>query len=740
MKKYRNAVETDDFSESNAGVKKGNSFNVLWSNIQVLLPALFSRVPEPEVERIHKDSDPVGQLAAEIAERCVSYSFRSQSDRLRYQIRQCVLDRLLVGRGQGHLQYKTEFQEAKDENGEPLIDEANEAIKTPKPNTERVEFNHSYFTDYLESPARNQYEVRWRAFKFYKTRAELVSELGAELGNAVALGQDEGGKKKEQDGTEFLQQAEIWAIQDLDSKQYLWISEGYKDAPLKQLDDPYKLENFWCCPIPLVATTTSESTIPTADYVIYEGLADELNYISKRLRAMVECVKMVGAVAEAFSKDVKKITKLADGEAWPMPNWGGFVEKGGFKGIIDWLPFDQCVAAIPVLSNRWMEVKGMIDEITSMPDIVRGSSDPNDPVYSQQQKSHWTVIKLVDKQEDVQRFCAEIARKYGELIFEPGLFSDETIYLMGGVAQMSPKKQQMAPAALQLLRDDRLRTFRIGIATDSTIAIDQGEQMARWTEYLGAVQSIIGEVEQISQYRPELMLPMVESAKGAVRVLRAGKAIQGAWDKAFDDIMAHDQQAAEQAAQTPPPPDYEMLKIQNEQAKIQASATDSQIKGAELQFNQWEKTQRLQLDAEKIQGDIQVRTEANQIANAANMSKAQIDQLTANIELFSQQFEQKMAEQQLQLKVVEQAHLAKEDQIATMKIVSDHMAAIAQERTAADASSASKTAAPPVHVNTGTVHIGGADTEEEIVAAKDPVTGVWRGRKRKIPSSEAQPA
>ena len=41
-------------------------YNALWSNVQILTPAVFGRCPVPIAERRFKDKDPVGRGAAQI--------------------------------------------------------------------------------------------------------------------------------------------------------------------------------------------------------------------------------------------------------------------------------------------------------------------------------------------------------------------------------------------------------------------------------------------------------------------------------------------------------------------------------------------------------------------------------------------------------------------------------------------------------------------------------------------------
>jgi hypothetical protein len=750
VRKYKNAKNVA-LTDQSGVVPLGEMFNVLWANVEVLMPALYSRMPKVVAERVFKDQDPVGRFAAEIAERATHYQLLSQQDRFNYAVSAAVQDRLLPGRGQVWLQYKAAFEDMVDSNGKQMLDQAGQPVKKPKPNSEKVEICPVYWMDYLESIARNQYEIRWRCKDIYMTRQELVAEFG-EIGKKVKLEVGGDNKKKRNDNeADSKKQALIHVIYDLTSKRVIWISPGYQAAPLKVLDDPYKLKDFWCCPVPLLATTTTDSTYPTADYVIYEALAEEMNYTLKRLSAMVDCVRLVGAMASAYEKDIKNMIKLPDGGLFPIDNWGAFAEKGGLKGNVDWMPFDQCVASIPVLSQRVMEIKAQIDEITSMPDIVRGSSDPNDPVYTQQQKSHWTVIKLVKKQQEVQRFCREIISKMAELIFEPGFFADETIWLMAGIGQLPPDKQELFAPALQLLRDDRLRTFRVDIETDSTIAIDEDQIMARWMQYLEAVQNIFSGLQNISQFRPELMKPMIESALGAVRTLRTGRAVEGSWEKALEEIEATDKQMRENPP--PPPPDYEAMKAQNEQAKtqvaqmqaqneqmagqmeIQKAQAEFQLKQSEQQFSQFIEQQKLglenskiQIDSQKIQMDYELGSQKLQIEASKTMSADEIEKLYSQLEVFKQQFTQQLETSRLEFdkqakmlemqeKLMEEKRLDKQDNLEIQRMFLEHTASLKAAELSAKEEKASKKPEPAAQLPVINVHVGGG--KKKITKGKD---------------------
>jgi hypothetical protein len=682
IKDYSNSDALTPTSSS-SGTPTRLMFNTLWSNVQIQKPLLYCRMPKIVVERRFKDSDPVGRLASQIAERATSFMLSTQQDRFNYSVRAAVEDRLLVGRGQVWLRYDTEYQEAVDETGQPILDENGQPVKIPKPNTEKVVVEHINWKNYYESPARNQFEIRWRAREVYMTRDKLVSRF-ADKGKKVSLDGD--AKKDTAEGKDFLRQARVYEICDEETKTNIWISPGYKAEPLDERPDPLKLKDFWPCPVPLLATTTTNSQWPTPDYVIYESLAKEADYVTKRISSLVECIRLVGATAKQFNQDIKNMRGLEDGNLWPIENWNKFVEKGGFDGVIDWLPFEKAVAAIqPLLAYR-DDILNKIDLITGIPDHARGYTNPNETATAQQAKSRWVTVKAQEKQADVQRFCREIVSKMAEIIFEPGLFADETIALMCGAAQMPPDDQQNYYAALQLLRDDRLRTFRVDIETDSTIAIDEDSEKEAALEYMGALNQMIANVQNVQQFRPELMGPMVESAKAAVRNFRAGRNLEGAWDQAWQQIEDADKAARENPP--PPPPDYEGQKVQNQAEEIR-------LKGEMNQFTQWLESQKFGLDQWFKQQEIAIKGGDITNKQMAVQAKSQIEMMEHELKLFNERFAQAMDQKRFQLETVETMLSEKEKLLEEERL---RRTEITEEAKVAETK---KSKAPSVHVNFG---------------------------------------
>jgi hypothetical protein len=48
-------------------------FNILWSNVQTLSPAIYASTPKPNIDRRFQDDDDLGRYSALVLERSVSY-------------------------------------------------------------------------------------------------------------------------------------------------------------------------------------------------------------------------------------------------------------------------------------------------------------------------------------------------------------------------------------------------------------------------------------------------------------------------------------------------------------------------------------------------------------------------------------------------------------------------------------------------------------------------------------------
>ena len=95
--------------EQRASREADTKFNILWSNVNTLVPACYSRVPQPDVGQRFGDHDPQGRVASLILERALTFEIEHYSD-YRATMRESVLDRFLPGRGTAWARYEPHFK------------------------------------------------------------------------------------------------------------------------------------------------------------------------------------------------------------------------------------------------------------------------------------------------------------------------------------------------------------------------------------------------------------------------------------------------------------------------------------------------------------------------------------------------------------------------------------------------------------------------------------------------------
>src|SRR3990167_7476358 len=86
---------------------KSKRFNILWSNTETPRPALFAKLPKPQVSRRYRDNDPIGRQAAMVLERALEYHIDAYD--FGDVVRSVVEDYLLPGRAVARVVYEPSY-------------------------------------------------------------------------------------------------------------------------------------------------------------------------------------------------------------------------------------------------------------------------------------------------------------------------------------------------------------------------------------------------------------------------------------------------------------------------------------------------------------------------------------------------------------------------------------------------------------------------------------------------------
>jgi hypothetical protein len=365
-------------------------------------------------------------------------------------------------------------------------------------------------------------------------------------------------------------------------------------------DDPLGLEGFFPCPKPLYATTTSDSLIPVPDFLLYQDQANELDILSDRIDGLVKALRLRG-VYDASQPALQRLLTEGDNNALiPVDKWMAFGEKGGLKGSIDLLPLDTLAQALLQCYTAREQIKAQIYEITGISDIIRGQTAASETATAQQIKGQYAGLRLRSMQEEVALFASELIRLKAQIICQ--LFQPQTILQYAAAQQMSPDDQQLIPQALQLLADKPLRNFRIEVASDSLVQIDEAQNKQDRLEFVQAFGGFLEKALPVVQNVPQAAPIVVELMKYGIGAFKQAEPIEGTLDRMLEQITQ--QQQADAGA--PPPPDPEMVKAQMQQ---QAEAARMQAEQQKAQFD-------AQMQQAKLQADMQIEQMKAQAAAA----------------------------------------------------------------------------------------------------------------------------
>ena len=500
-------------------------FNILFSNTETLLPAIYSATPRPLVERRFKDADPLGKAAATASTRLLTFLVDTNLDG--YEtfdegVTAATLNALLPGRGETRVKYDAELLDAPPSTPVPQEDdEAEDVEATPSTYTqsELICLESKDWNRVLYGYARKWTKVPWIAYEEYVDKTEAVRLFGKDMADRLTYTTEESREKGERRAKEERYQGErkvarIYQIWDKDGgRKVRYYSDQVKDAWLKELDDPLQLSGFYNCPRPLQFIKKTHSLTPTAPYTLYESQAKELNELTRRIKMVAKAIKAKGIYDSSLGADLKKLLEADDNELVPSDSTSSLAAEKGLSNAIWFMPLEQLIVVLTQLYQAREACKQTIYEITGISDILRGATAASETATAQTIKNQWGTLRLKRSQKEVARYARDLLRLMLELAATK--FSEETWAAMTGLpyllttrvqalqqammaAQMQGNPQSMQQIQQQLqqpqwaqvlavLQKDIDRAYRVDIETNSTVEPEATEDQRQISELFTAI-------------------------------------------------------------------------------------------------------------------------------------------------------------------------------------------------------------------------------------------------------------
>ena len=601
--------------------ERESRMNIFHSNVDTLKSALYFKTPKPRVTRRFKTDDPVGKSIAMVMERALQY----QLDVYDFDsaVKKAIEDMLIVGRGAIRLRYDPVLVEGEPERiavqvepivgigevapgqmgevqvGQRLLDpEGNEVQQEDvkqdvrgmfiegKPveyiGEQSIRCEYVHWDDLTIAPARCWEDVKWIAFRHLLTRQDLIDYYGTK-GEQIPLTYRQSQMSDYQDNPE-PDMAEVYEIWDKRSGKQIFVATSFNEI-LEDIDDPYNLEGFWPMPEPLYSISTSDTTLPVPEIFIYEDQLFELDLITQRIAALTEALKRRG-VYDASFQELVRLADANDNEFIPVENFAMLQAGGGLANVMQEAPLDNLIRAITALYQSRQIVIDTIYEITGISDIMRGTSASRETATAQRIKGQFGAMRLTNRQRSIEKFLDKIMTLKAELLvenLEPSLLERMTAIAV-------------PPAMVAVMRDDRLRSYRVSIDTDESSAIDASMDQKNRTDFLTAM------VQFLQTVGPLVSSGTLGFDQAKMMMLFAARAFPGA--RELEESLESIEQPQPQANPADKLVEVESAKVQ---AQTEQAKADAQVKIARLKLDQERyqndaqlKQQKLEIDAAKI--------------------------------------------------------------------------------------------------------------------------------------------
>lgn len=291
--------------------------------------------------------------------------------------------------------------------------------------------------------------------------------------------------------------------------------------------DLYGLTNFFPCTEPLVINQSTRSFWPTPEFFQVQDIIDDISSIVTRMLQLTRAVR----IRFLFDSSVRELAPLI-GENWAqgegtgmgIPNLAASLmnNRGDLSALVAYFPVDELMKGLQGMYVAYDQRLNMFYNITGFSDLIRGQTSNADKTYGERQLEGKFAL---NRMEPYQRKVQEWIKDNYQLGMELGLkmFSDQTIDEYVTPQTLDQEDKQRYVAALDLLRNNRRRRFRVDFETDSTISINQEWKKTQAIETANAITKMMESVAKTSQEMPELADAELRIMKHVVAELTDGK-------------------------------------------------------------------------------------------------------------------------------------------------------------------------------------------------------------------------
>ena len=152
----------------------------------------------------------------------------------------------------------------------------------------------------------------------------------------------------------------------------------------------------WVFPMPktFVCHNHKRQPNPAPDYVQYQDQAMELDQLTGRIGNLVKALRVAGVYDASAPALQRLLSEDTENVLIPVEQWAVFGEKGGLKGVMDFLPIKEIGETLIGLYEARDRTKQELYEVTGISDIIRGATNPNETLGAQELKGKYAGLRM----------------------------------------------------------------------------------------------------------------------------------------------------------------------------------------------------------------------------------------------------------------------------------------------------------------------------------------------------------
>lgn len=657
--------------------------NVWWYVVNTLLPAYYSSTPKAEVNLRKRVGGMKYQLGSVVLERNTQFAMDEHFDfdLVGYN---AALQFLLTGRGILWARYEADIEEEMvefaamqtpqglvDINGRPFqvddqyITETKDSIVSgvmpvEKKTNERAILETVQYNDFLTSDARNESEIEWKSRRAYLSRKQAEKIFGADVAKKLKYDsfpeelKNNNRATTEEKGQGKAELREIWCKP---SGKVYWLQKNGKESVLESGDVPVKFEGFWPCSV-INQSIDPDSVIPVSDYVHGKDQIIEIERLTTRIAATIQAIRTNALYDQSMGDAVEQLMQ-GDLKMIPVQNWPSYKGRGGSGNGIEYNNIGPYAATLEILQSSRNTALQQFYETFKVSDLLRGASAEYKTATANRLENAWSSLGLVVRQNLFAKFVSDAVNKLGTIIATQ--FSPEVIFSVADVdtlilplipegppEQMQQQAEAMKQEILGAIQGDE-RVYRINIATDSMVALDQAQEKADGLDMMKTCGEFFEQMKATIEQYPPLATFTMEMMQNVMRRFKGGKDVDGLFQKALAEVKQIVVKKQEEAAKGPPP-DPQLMQI--EQMR-EAAQMNFQIQQA-----------KVQMDGQELQGKLQAMQVESQARMAVAQAQVEVEYRKAALKEFVEQQQLMIEQQKLQLE-------ARKLEVETMRIQLD---------------------------------------------------------------------